>query len=82
MRMENDDDKLRGKRVCLKRSNSEEDELTEDGSEYNEFDDSEEEEWWREGESGDLNSQEDIEEHEYTISGDTSRPVKIDFFDR
>lgn len=43
---------------------------TGDGSEYDGFDDSEEEEWWREDESEDLDCEQDIEEHEYTTSGD------------
>lgn len=53
---------------------------TDDGSEYNGFDDSKEEEWWREDESEDLDCEQDIEEHEYTTSGDTARAVKIRLF--
>jgi hypothetical protein len=46
--------------------------LTEDDSEYNGFYVSEEEEWWREDGSECLDSEQDIEEHEYTISGNTA----------
>ncbi|KAF4169680.1 hypothetical protein CNMCM6936_006839 [Aspergillus lentulus] len=59
----------------------EEDESTDDDdSEYDELDDSEEEEWWKEDESEDLDRERDIEEHEYTASGDTARTVKIRLF--
>ncbi|KAJ5635063.1 uncharacterized protein N7484_008376 [Penicillium longicatenatum] len=58
----------------------EDDESTDDGSEYNGFDNSEQEEWWREDKSEDLDFEEDIEEHEYTTSGNTARAVKIRLF--
>ncbi|KAI2788540.1 hypothetical protein POX_e06558 [Penicillium oxalicum] len=51
----------------------EDDESTDDGSEYNGLDDSEQEGWWREDESEDLDCEEDIEDYEYTTSGDTTR---------
>ena len=60
---------------------SEDDESTEDEFEYNEFDDSEEEEWWKEDESRDdseeMDCEQDIEEHEYIVSGDPVRTLKI-----
>ncbi|GIJ99534.1 hypothetical protein Aspvir_001667 [Aspergillus viridinutans] len=73
---------MEGNRESLKRSRADfkGHESTDDGSEYNGFDDSEEEEWWREDESEDLDCEQDIEEHEYTISGDTARTVKIRLF--
>ncbi|KAF9889846.1 hypothetical protein FE257_006936 [Aspergillus nanangensis] len=56
----------------------EDDESIDDGPECEESDDSEEDEWWREDESEeDMYSEQEIEEHEYTISGDTARVVKI-----
>lgn len=58
----------------------EDDESADDDSEYNELDDSEEEEWWKEDESEDLDRERDIEEHEYTTSGDTARTVNIRLF--
>lgn len=68
------------------------DESTEDDSEYNRLDEAEEEGWWREDdsedededesedESEDLDCEQDIEEHEYTISGDATRTLKIRLF--
>lgn len=58
----------------------EDDESTDYGSEYNGLSDSKEEGWWREDESEDLDCEEDIEDHEYTTSGDTPRTVKIRLF--
>ncbi|KAJ5175296.1 uncharacterized protein N7482_001173 [Penicillium canariense] len=58
----------------------EDDRSTDDGSEYNVLDDTEEEEWWREDESEDLDYEQDIEDYEYTTSGDTSRTLKIRLF--
>lgn len=70
----------------------EDDESTEDDSEYNRLDEAEEEGWWREDdsedededesedESEDLDCEQDIEEHEYTISGDATRTLKIRLF--
>jgi hypothetical protein len=58
----------------------EDDESTDDDSEYNELDGTEEEEWWKENEREDLDRERDIEEHEYTTSGDTARTVKIRLF--
>lgn len=62
----------------------EDDESTEDDSEYNRLDEAEEEGWWREDESEDesedLNFKQDIEEHEYTISSDATRTLKIQLF--
>jgi hypothetical protein len=58
----------------------EDDESTDDDSEYDELHDSEEEEWWKEDESEDLDCERDIEEHEYATSGDTTRTVKIRLF--
>jgi hypothetical protein len=52
----------------------EDDESADDDSEYNELDDSEEDE------SEDLDYERDIEEHEYTTSGDTARTVNIRLF--
>ncbi|KAF4187709.1 hypothetical protein CNMCM8694_005580 [Aspergillus lentulus] len=81
--MESDGQKVKWDRESLKRSRVEfeEDESTDDDdSEYNELDDSEEEEWWKEDESEDLNREQEIEEHEYTTSGDTARTVKIRLF--
>ncbi|KAF4220079.1 hypothetical protein CNMCM8980_003368 [Aspergillus fumigatiaffinis] len=85
--MESDGQKVKSDRESLKRSRVEfeEDESTDDDSE-NELDDSEEEEWWeedewlKEDESEDLDRERDIEEHEYTTSGDTARTVKIRLF--
>ncbi|KAF7171079.1 hypothetical protein CNMCM5623_003535 [Aspergillus felis] len=81
--MESDGQKLKSDRESLKRSRVEfeEDESTDDDSEYDELDDSgEEEEWLKEDESEDLDRERDIEEHEYTTSGDTARAVKIRLF--
>ncbi|KAL7650403.1 hypothetical protein M752DRAFT_277798 [Aspergillus phoenicis ATCC 13157] len=80
--MESDGEKVKVDRESLKRSRMEfeDDELTEDGSEYNGIDDSEEEEWWKEDDSEDLGHEQDIEEHEYTTSGDTARTVRIRLF--
>ncbi|KAJ5263953.1 hypothetical protein N7478_011558 [Penicillium angulare] len=78
--MEYDGDEMEAKRVSHKRSNFEDDELTEDDSENNEFDDTEEEECLREDESEDLDCEQDMEEHEYKISGDAPRTVKIRLF--
>lgn len=58
----------------------EDDESTDDDSEYDGLDDSEEEEWWKEDESEDLDCEQDIEEHEYITSDDTSRTMKIRLF--
>ncbi|KAL4787749.1 hypothetical protein BJX76DRAFT_345427 [Aspergillus varians] len=74
---------MEGDRVSLKRNRAafEYHESTDDSSERDGFDDSEEEEWWRDGdESEDLDSEQDIEEHEYTTSGDTARTVKFWLF--
>jgi hypothetical protein len=58
---------------------SEDDESAED-----EFDDSEEEEWWREDDSEydseDLDREEEIQEHEFTPSGDANQTLKIRLF--
>ncbi|KAJ6118121.1 hypothetical protein N7471_013998 [Penicillium samsonianum] len=56
------------------------DEPTDDDSEYSELDEAEEEEWPSEDENEDLEYQQDIEEHEYTTSGDTTRTLKIRLF--
>lgn len=48
--------------------------------EYHGFDNSEEEEWWSEDESECLDREQDIEEHEYTISGNKARTLKIRLF--
>ncbi|GIC84308.1 uncharacterized protein Aud_000123 [Aspergillus udagawae] len=56
------------------------DKSTDYGSEYDGFDDPEEEEWRRDVESEDLDREQNIEEHEYTISGDTAQTVKIQLF--
>lgn len=53
---------------------------TDDGFEYDGFDDFEQEKWWREDESEALDCEQDIEEHEYTTSGETARTVKIRLF--
>jgi hypothetical protein len=58
----------------------EDNESTDDDSEYDELHDSEEEEWWKEDESKDLGRERDIEEHEYTTSSDTTQTVKIRLF--
>ncbi|PYH99228.1 hypothetical protein BO71DRAFT_476797 [Aspergillus ellipticus CBS 707.79] len=84
--MENDWEKMEGNRVSLKRSriDSEDDDSTEDDVEYNKLDDSEEEEWWEEDESRDdseeMNCEQDVEEYEYTASGDPVRTLKIRLF--
>ncbi|PYH42930.1 uncharacterized protein BP01DRAFT_324199 [Aspergillus saccharolyticus JOP 1030-1] len=80
--MESDGQKMKWNRESLKRSRVEfeDDESADDDSEYNESDDSEEEEWWKEDESEDLDRERDIEEHEYTTSGDTARTVNIRLF--
>jgi hypothetical protein len=59
---------------------STDDESAHDGSESDGFDDTEQEEFWREDDSEDLDYQQDIEEHEYTTSGDTTRTLKIRLF--
>ncbi|KAH2126567.1 hypothetical protein KXV35_006233, partial [Aspergillus fumigatus] len=66
--------------VFAKGMDFEDDESTDYGSEYNGLSDSKEEGWWREDESEDLDCEEDIEDHEYTTSGDTPRTVKIRLF--
>ncbi|KAL2817181.1 hypothetical protein BJX63DRAFT_419735 [Aspergillus granulosus] len=73
---------MEGGRVSLKRSRMdfEDDESTDDDPKYNGFDDSEEEEWCMEDESKDLDGEQDIEEHEFTTSGDTAQAVKIRLF--
>ncbi|OKP14986.1 hypothetical protein PENSUB_3381 [Penicillium subrubescens] len=62
----------------------EDDGSTEDDIEYNEFDDSDQEEWWKEDESRDdseeMDCEQDIEEHEYAASGDPARTLKIRLF--
>lgn len=58
----------------------EDNESTDDGFEHNVFDDSEQEEWWREVESIYSDCEQEIEELEYTPSGDTARVVKIRLF--
>ncbi|KAL4745592.1 hypothetical protein BDW72DRAFT_186441 [Aspergillus terricola var. indicus] len=68
-----------GKSLKRNRADLEGDKSTDDGSKFNGFDDSEEE-WWREDESEDLDREHNIEEHEYTISGDKARTVKIRLF--
>ncbi|EDP47915.1 hypothetical protein EMGR_000400 [Emarellia grisea] len=80
--MESDGEIMERDRVSLKRSRMdfEDDESTDYGSEYNGLSDSKEEGWWREDESEDLDCEEDIEDHEYTTSGDTPRTVKIRLF--
>ncbi|KAG2418849.1 hypothetical protein HFD88_001951 [Aspergillus terreus] len=80
--MESDGQEVKGDRESPKRSRAEfeNDESTDDNSEYSEFDDSEEEEWWKEDESEDLDRERDIEEHEYITPGDTARTVKIRLF--
>ncbi|KAJ5179433.1 zinc knuckle transcription factor [Penicillium capsulatum] len=61
----------------------EDDESTEDDSEYNRSDEAEEG-WWTDNdcddESDDFGHEEEIEEHEYTTSGDPARTVKIRLF--
>ncbi|GES62937.1 zinc knuckle transcription factor [Aspergillus terreus] len=80
--MESDGQEVKGDRESLKRSRAEfeDDESTDDNSEYSEFNDSEEEEWWKEDKSEDLDRERDIEEHEYITPGDTARTVKIRLF--
>ncbi|GAB1217283.1 hypothetical protein ATERTT37_006519 [Aspergillus terreus] len=84
--MASDGQEVKGDRESLKRSRAEfeDDEPTDDNSEYSEFDDSDGGEWWEEDksedESEDLDRERDIEEHEYITSGDTPQTVKIRLF--
>ncbi|KAJ5824168.1 hypothetical protein N7447_006508 [Penicillium robsamsonii] len=73
---------MEGGRVSLKRSRTEleDNESTDDVSEYGVSDDTEEEEWWTEDESEDLILEQDVENYEYTTPGDTPRTVKIRLF--
>ncbi|KAE8315872.1 hypothetical protein BDV41DRAFT_574254 [Aspergillus transmontanensis] len=61
-------------------SNLEDHESTNDGFEHDDFDDSEKEESWGKDESEDLKCKQDIEEHEYSTPGDTTRMAKIQLF--
>ncbi|CRL31324.1 EF-Hand 1, calcium-binding site [Penicillium camemberti] len=82
MEMENDGEKIAGKRVPLKRSRmdfEDDDESTEDYSEYNRSD-KDEGGWRTENDSKDSNDEQEIEEHEYTTSDDPARPIKIRLF--
>lgn len=62
----------------------EDDESTEDDSEYNRSDEAEEEGWWTENdcddENEDFDHEQEVEEHEYTISSDPARTLKIRLF--
>ncbi|KAJ9297976.1 hypothetical protein DTO271G3_4197 [Paecilomyces variotii] len=62
----------------------EDDKSTDDDFDYDGFDDSEEEEGWSEDESEnetkETDREQDIEEHEYVISGDTNQKLKIRLF--